>query len=231
MYELSSSLSQACQEGVWISSDLFHWAFQVQLARGSCRACVAFGHFTFYFFCLFVSFSFARYNFYSYAIEQLLSCRVRWHPRPIPALGMSQQGKRDILTLGSASVSICWEVNSRWGSEQFFGGSAIPRLLTHHFPHCLPFWDNPKCNCFKTEISIVAALRQKPSARAAVHLVVWRALVVRCALWGAMFLEKLRHGEIDRYLGVSINGGTQNGWFTMEHPIKMDDLGQFGGTF
>ena len=26
------------------------------------------------------------------------------------------------------------------------------------------------------------------------------------------------------YLGVSINGGTQNGWFVMEHAIKMDDL-------
>jgi len=26
-------------------------------------------------------------------------------------------------------------------------------------------------------------------------------------------------------MGASINGGTQNGLFTMENPIKMDDLG------
>ena len=27
------------------------------------------------------------------------------------------------------------------------------------------------------------------------------------------------------YMRVSINGGTQNRWFAMENPIKMDDLG------
>ena len=58
---------QACQEGVWISSDLFHSAFQVQLAKGSWRACVAFGHFMFFRFGFFSSL-FARYNFYSYAM-------------------------------------------------------------------------------------------------------------------------------------------------------------------
>ena len=26
------------------------------------------------------------------------------------------------------------------------------------------------------------------------------------------------------YMGISINGGTQNWWFTMENPIEMDDL-------
>ena len=28
-----------------------------------------------------------------------------------------------------------------------------------------------------------------------------------------------------KYMEVSINGGTQNGWFIRENPIKMDDLG------
>ena len=27
------------------------------------------------------------------------------------------------------------------------------------------------------------------------------------------------------YMGVSINGDPQNGWFIREHPIKMDDFG------
>jgi hypothetical protein len=143
MYEFSSSLSRGC---------LFHYAFQVQLARGSCRACVAFISFCFSFFVFFPSL-FAKYNFYSYAIEQLLSCRVRWHPRPTPALGMSQQGKGDILTSGSAWVFICWDVNIRWGSEQFFGGSAIPRVYLPivSASSLVVFWQRGSCNFFSRD--------------------------------------------------------------------------------
>ena len=33
------------------------------------------------------------------------------------------------------------------------------------------------------------------------------------------------HTAVFVQIGVSINGGTQNGWFIVENPIKMDDLG------
>ena len=45
----------------------------------------------------------------------------------------------------------------------------------------VPILQHTQVQLLQTQISVVAALRQKPSARAAVHLVAWRALVVRCA--------------------------------------------------
>ena len=78
---------------------------------------------------------FARYIFLivSYAIEQLLSCRVKWHPRPIPALGMSQQGKGDILTSGSAWISYVGTsiVIEDLNNCLWFGNTTC--LLTHCF--------------------------------------------------------------------------------------------------
>ena len=64
--------SQACQPMVWISCDLFHYGFQVQLARDPCRLVSLF---VISFF-KDVSFFFARYKFCSCAIEKLLSCFV-----------------------------------------------------------------------------------------------------------------------------------------------------------
>ena len=61
-----------------------------------------------------------------YAIEQRLSCRVRWHPRPTSALDMSQQGNGDMLTLGSASV---FPLAFPWFSPGFPLVSAAPQPL------------------------------------------------------------------------------------------------------
>ena len=101
MYEFSSSLSRGCLNSLWPISLGTSSATSQRLLQGMCRFRSSI---FFLVFCVFVSSLFARYNFYSYAIEQLLSCRVRWHPRPTPALGMSQQGEGDILTSGSAWV-------------------------------------------------------------------------------------------------------------------------------
>ena len=106
---ICSNFPQVCQEGVWISSDLFHWAFQVQLARGSCRACV--------------------FNF------------------------------------GVCLGFICWDVNSHWGSEQFFGGSAIPRVYLPivSASSLVVFWQRGLWNFFsrdqrKTNIGFYVAI-------------------------------------------------------------------------
>ena len=36
--------------------------------------------------------------------------------------------QRGYFNFGVCLGFICWDVNSHWGSEQFFGGSAIPRV-------------------------------------------------------------------------------------------------------
>ena len=43
-----------------------------------------------------------------------------------------------------------------------------------------------------------------------------------CVAGGFLGLIAWVHGG---YMGVSINGDPQNGWFKREHPIKMDDFG------
>ena len=51
--------------------------------------------------------------------------------------------------------------------------------------------------------------------------------VVPIRSWTLSWWTQLQfhYGLNGRYIGISINGGTQNDWFTMENTIKMDDWG------
>ena len=41
--------------------------------------------------------------------------------------------------------------------------------------------------------------------------------------WGERYLQTSNFRDVD--MGVSKNRGTPNGWFIMDNPTKMDDLG------
>ena len=139
----------------------------MQLARSSRRACVAFGNFIFFcFFCCFLLFLPGTiFIVMPYRTALVLSSKMASSANTGPWYEPARQ--RGYLNFGVCLGFICWDVNIHLGSEQFFGGSAMPRVYLPivSASSLVVFWQQGLCNFFRRDQKKTTTLNSKSQLR------------------------------------------------------------------